>query len=86
LREYETDIKSWYEDLNESIDSKESLLSDIELIWYSRYGITDDDIEEIDREYLPAIYQKIKSVYPDIAEYFKVKMIAAGVSPSIFSQ
>jgi len=84
LKEYETDIRNWYEELNESINSKEALLSDIELIWYSRYGITDRGVKEVDKEYLPSIYQKIKTVYPDLAEYFKAKMIAAGVSPLIF--
>jgi hypothetical protein len=74
-----------YEDLDSSLDSKEALLSEIELIWYSRYGITDKSVIEIDKKYLPTIYQKIKSAQPDIAEYFKAKMIAAGVSFSVFS-
>ncbi|WP_457567877.1 hypothetical protein [Desulfurobacterium sp.] len=85
LKEYESDIRELYEDLDSSLDNKEALLSEIELIWYSRYGIVDEDIVEIDRKYLPTIYQKIKSVQPDIAEYFKAKMIAAGVSPTVFS-
>jgi len=85
LKEYETDIRNWYEDLNEEVESKESVLSEIELVWYSRYGIADEAVAEIDKKYLPAIYQKLKNVYPDMAEYFKAKMVAAGVSPSIFS-
>ena len=84
LKEYENDIRELYEDLDSSLDNKEALLSEIELIWYSRYGIADEDIVEIDRKYLPTIYQKIKSAQPDIAEYFKAKMISAGVSPTVF--
>jgi len=85
LKEYESDIRELYEDLDSSLDNKEALLSDIELIWYSRYGITDKDVIEIDKKYLPTIYQKIKSAQPDIAEYFKAKMIAAGVPSAVFS-
>ena len=85
MKEYENDIRELYEDLDSSLDNKEALLSEIELIWYSRYGIADGDIVEIDRKYLPTIYQEIKSAQPDIAEYFKAKMISAGVSPTVFS-
>lgn len=85
MKEYESDIRELYEDLDSSLDNKEALLSDIELIWYSRYGITDKDVIEIDKKYLPTIYQKIKSAQPDIAEYFKAKMIAAGVPSAVFS-
>jgi hypothetical protein len=85
LKEYESDIRELYEDLDSSLDSKEALLSEIELIWYSRYGITDKGVIEIDKKYLPTIYQKMKSAQPDIAEYFKAKMIAAGVPFPVFS-
>lgn len=85
LKEYEIDLKNWYKDLKEEIGNEETLLSEIELVWYSRYGITDEAVSEIDRKYIPVIYQRIKFVYPNMAEYFKEKIIAAGVNPSIFS-
>ena len=85
LKEYEIDLKNWYKDLKEEIGNEETLLSEIELVWYSRYGITDKAVLKIDRKYLPPIYKRIKSVYPDMARYFKEKMMAAGAVPSIFS-
>ena len=87
VKEYETDLKELYNDLvlNEDVGTRESLLSDIELIWYSRYGIEDAEANELDQKYLSAIYKKIKKVYPDMAEYFKSKMISAGANPIIFS-
>jgi hypothetical protein len=85
LKEYESDIRELYEDLDNSLKNKEALISEIELVWYSRYGIDDEEVAYIDRKYLPFIYKKMKSAQPNMAEYFKAKMIAAGVSPSIFS-
>lgn len=85
LKEYENDVREFYEDLAGPIQSKEALISEIELVWYSRYGIKAKEVVDIDRRYLPLIYKKIKSAHPDIAEYFRVKLIAAGVPSNIFS-
>jgi len=84
LKEYEDDIREFYENLDSSLESKEALLSSIELVWYSRYGVNDESILEIDKKYIPLIYRKIEAIYPDIAEYFKMKMVSAGVNPSVF--
>ena len=82
--EYEQDARSMYEWLESSSVSTESLLSEIELLWYSRYGIKEKSVKKVDRAYLPAIYKRIKSKKPELAEYFRAKMISAGVKESIF--
>lgn len=85
IEEYENDARELYEDLQSSVSSNEALISDIELLWYSRYGLKGEKVLEVDRKYLPSIYRKIKELHPEIAEYFKAKMVSAGAPSSIFS-
>jgi len=87
LNEYEITVKDIYREL---VEDKERLSPvevglEIDELYYSRYGLGNKALE-LDKKYLPVIYEVIASHYPEHREYFLRSMEAAGVDLSIFQE
>jgi hypothetical protein len=87
LSEYEITAKDIYREL---VEDKETLSPtevslEIDELYYARYKLG-DKAADIDKKYLPAIYEVISSQYPEFKEYFLKSMEAAGVDLSLFQK
>ena len=69
-----------------NLNDKEDVITDLEDLFMFRYGLSGAEVEEIDKKYLPQIYEAITSRYPELKDYVLHSFKSAGVDLSIFQK
>jgi len=82
LLKYEIEVKLFLEETE--LENPTQLITDIDDLVMFRYGLTGKEVEELDRKYLPQIYEAIISRHPGFKEYILKSFKFAGVDLSIF--
>jgi hypothetical protein len=68
------------------LEDKKDVFTDLEDLFMFRYGLSGERVEEIDRKYLPQIYEAIVSHHPELKDYILRSFKSAGVDLSIFQK
>ena len=84
LWEYERIVKNFFEETDLG-DIDETTIDFDDLVMF-RYGLEGETVEEIDRKYLPQIYEAITSRYPELKDYVLRSLKSAGVNLSILQK
>ena len=82
LWKYERAAENFLDEVD--LEDKEDVFTDLEDLFMFRYGLSGKKVEEIDRKYLPQIYEVITSRYPELKDYVLRSFKSAGIDLSIF--
>jgi hypothetical protein len=82
LLEYKREVKIFLEETEP--ENPAQLITDFDDLIMFRYGLTGEEVEKIDKKYLPKIYEAITSRYPELKDYVLKSFKLAGVNPVIF--
>ena len=66
--------------------NKEELITDFEDLFMFRFGLSGKEVEELDRKYLPKIYETAVENYPELKSWIDKSLQTAGVDLSIFQK
>ena len=81
-------LEDLYEDLvvNKELPPEDSLAWEIDELFIFRHRLSGEEVEALDRKYLPALYEALKEHYPKLVNFFKRTLESAGVDLSIFQK
>ena len=82
LLKYENEVKIFLEEAD--FESPAQLTTDFDDLVMLRYGLAGERVEEIDRKYLPQIFEAITTRYPELKDYILRSLKSVGVDLSIF--
>jgi len=80
------------EDLHEDLVVDKDFPEEDELAWALdelftfRYGLSGKEVEELDAEYLPQLYEVIKERYPNLVPFFLRSVKSVGIDSSLFEK
>ncbi|WP_157629594.1 hypothetical protein [Thermovibrio ammonificans] len=84
LLKYENEVKIFLEEAD--FENPAQLITDFDDLIMFRYGLPGKIVEELDRKYLPKIYEAITSRYPEFKTYVLNSFKSAGVDLSLFQK
>jgi DNA phosphorothioation-dependent restriction protein DptG len=84
LWKYEREAEVFLEELN--FENVAQMITDFDELMMFRYKLEGEKVEEIDRKYLPQIYEAIVSHYPELKDYILRSFKSAGVDLSILQK
>ena len=84
LWRYERAARNFLKEVD--LEDKKDVFTDLEDLFMFRYGLSGERVEEIDRKYLPQIYEAIVSHHPELKDYILRSFKSAGVDLSIFQK
>jgi hypothetical protein len=84
LWKYEREVEVFLEEVN--FENVAQMITDFDELMMFRYKLEGEKVEEIDRKYLPQIYEAIVSHYPELKDYILRSFKSAGVDLSIFQK
>ena len=84
LWEYERIARNFFEETD--LENIDETVIDFDDLMMFRYKLEGEKVEEIDRKYLPQIYEAIVSLYPELKDYVLRSFKSAGVDLSIFQK
>jgi hypothetical protein len=74
---YRSFVESWLKDLD--LKDKNKVVFSIDEFFDVRFGLQEEEARKLDTLYLPEVFEKVTTRYPDLAEWFKKVMETAGV-------
>ena len=84
LWKYEREAEVFLEEVN--FENVTQMVTDFDDLMMFRYKLEGEKVEEIDRKYLPQIYEAIVSHYPELKDYILRSFKSAGVDLFIFQK
>jgi hypothetical protein len=84
LWKYEREAEVFLEEVD--FENIAQMITDFDELMMFRYKLEGEKVEEIDRKYLPQIYEAIVSHYPELKDYILRSFKSAGVDLSIFQK
>ena len=84
LWKYKRLVENFLEETDFS--DKEELITDFEDLFMFRFGLSGKEVEELDRKYLPKIYETAVENYPELKSWIDKSLQTAGVDLSIFQK